>query len=201
MLFEWKPNWRKLIQFTIASFFTTYAVVATSSNVHARPFADPHEATQYNFHTAYIQGEGDVKGVKVAIQRQSNFITAKIRQIGFSGTINFELSANYWVFGPDNTSDKNAAFALSPVLTFPMARIFDTEILGEFGIGVSLLDDTKFAGKNVSTHYQFEDRLGLIAKLSAKDSINLRYLHYSNAGFKKPNPGLDFVSIGYSHLF
>ncbi|MGB0924833.1 MAG: acyloxyacyl hydrolase, partial [Pseudoalteromonas shioyasakiensis] len=27
------------------------------------------------------------------------------------------------------------------------------------------------------------------------------YLHYSNAGFKSPNPGLDFISLSYARRF
>ncbi|WP_431189796.1 acyloxyacyl hydrolase [Alteromonas gracilis] len=38
-------------------------------------------------------------------------------------------------------------------------------------------------GKDVSTHLQFEDRLGLIFPLGAEGNhhISVRYLHYSNA--------------------
>ncbi|MDP2635387.1 MULTISPECIES: acyloxyacyl hydrolase [unclassified Pseudoalteromonas] len=67
-------------------------------------------------------------------------------------------------------------------------------------MGFSLINDTSFAGKNVSTHYQFEGRLGIVAKAS-DFSNGLRYLHYSNAGFKRPNPGLDFISLSFAKRF
>ncbi|MBU2425870.1 MAG: acyloxyacyl hydrolase [Gammaproteobacteria bacterium] len=156
---------------------------------------------RHQLHLAYVQGEGDVQGLKVAVQKESPFFTRYLHDYGISGSVSFEMSANFWRFGPENDTDQNLVLAVSPVLTFPLGKVFENELLAEFGIGVSLLDDTRFAGKNVSTHYQFEDRLGLIYRLNNQDSLSLRYLHYSNAGFKKPNPGLDFIALGYSRAF
>lgn len=150
---------------------------------------------------AYVQGEGDVQGVKLAVQQEVPLLSALLARQQFNGTISFELSANFWRYGPQNQTDHNLVLAMSPVLTVPFFRLGSNELSLEFGIGVSLLNDTRFAGKDVSTHYQFEDRLGLIMQLSATDAVNLRYLHYSNAGFKKPNPGLDFIALGYSKAF
>lgn len=156
---------------------------------------------RHHLHLAYVQGEGDVQGIKLAVQRESDLFTQYLQDYGIAGAVSFEMSANFWRFVPQNETDQNVVLAFSPVLTFSVGHLFGKEVLAEFGIGVSLLDDTTFAGKNVSTHYQFEDRLGLIYRLSHEDSITLRYLHYSNAGFKKPNPGLDFISLGYSRAF
>lgn len=156
---------------------------------------------RHHLHLAYVQGEGDVQGIKLAVQRESDLFTEHLQDYGIAGAVSFEMSANFWRFGPKNETDQNVVLAFSPVFTFSVGRFFDKEVLAEFGIGFSLLDDTTFAGKNVSTHYQFEDRLGLIYRVSNKDSVTLRYLHYSNAGFKKPNPGLDFISLGYSRVF
>ena len=49
-------------------------------------------------------------------------------------------------------------------------------------IGVSLVEDTRFAGKDIGSHYQFEDRLGLVTDFgeNMNQSIALRYMHYSN---------------------
>lgn len=162
---------------------------------------DNNMQPRHQLHLAYVQGEGDVQGLKVAVQRESAFFTQYLHDYGFAGAVSFEMSANFWRFGPENDTDQNLVLAVSPVLTFSLGQVFENELLAEFGIGVSLLDDTTFAGKNVSTHYQFEDRLGLIYRLNNQDSISLRYLHYSNAGFKKPNPGLDFIALGYSRAF
>lgn len=145
----------------------------------------------------YLQGEGDVQGLKLAYQQQMPWL----HSISPKLTVLLEASANFWRYGPANSSDSNAVLAFSPVLRYPLGEQFGLRWDLEFGIGVSLLDDTRFAGKNVSTHYQFEDRLGLVAWFSPEQSVTLRYLHYSNAGFKKPNPGLDFISLSYAWYF
>jgi hypothetical protein len=145
----------------------------------------------------YLQGEGDVQGLKLAYQRHVGWLS----RLSPSLDMLFEASANFWRYGPANSSDSNAVLAVSPILRYPLGQAFDLQWDLEFGIGVSLLDDTRFAGKDVSTHYQFEDRLGLVSWLAPDRSLTLRYLHYSNAGFKRPNPGLDFVSLSYAWHF
>lgn len=175
-------------------------LAATQSTLAATSQLATTEARQ-QLHAAYVQGEGDVQGVKLAVQTESAWLTEYLSHYGINSTVSFEMSANFWQFGPDNETDQNLVVAFSPILTFPLGQVFHKPLLAEFGIGVSLLDDTTFAGKNVSTHYQFEDRLGLIYQLSREDALSLRYLHYSNAGFKTPNPGLDFIALGYSKAF
>ena len=176
-------------------------LVGLQNPLYAATPDDLGTEARHHLHLAYVQGEGDVQGIKLAIQRESDLFTQYLQDYGIAGAVSFEMSANFWRFGPQNEMDQNVVLAFSPVFTFSVGRLFDKEVLAEFGIGLSLLDDTTFAGKNVSTHYQFEDRLGLIYRVSNEDSITLRYLHYSNAGFKKPNPGLDFISLGYSRAF
>ncbi len=149
------------------------------------------------FAVDYLQGEGDVQGLKLAYQHQVDWLGALDPRL----SLLFETSANFWRYGPANSSDSNAVLAVSPVLRYPLGQALSLQWDVEFGIGVSLLDDTRFAGKDVSTHYQFEDRLGLVAWLAPDENLTLRYLHYSNAGFKRPNPGLDFVSLSYAWYF
>ena len=164
----------------------TFTVLSSQSHAKTQAFA-----------VDYLQGEGDVQGLKLAYQQQMPWL----HNISPKLTVLLEASANFWRYGPANSSDSNAVLAFSPILRYPLGEKFGMHWDLEFGVGVSLLDDTRFAGKNVSTHYQFEDRLGLVAWLSPEQSVTLRYLHYSNAGFKKPNPGLDFISLSYAWYF
>ncbi|MBC3767192.1 acyloxyacyl hydrolase [Neptunicella marina] len=147
----------------------------------------------------YIHGEGGVDGIKLAYQRHSDVLQR------FSPLLDlyFESSVNFWQYGDNNQHDTNFVLAISPVIQYEVSRWNHNPVLVEFGIGVSLLDDTQFAGKNVSTHYQFEDRLGIVYRFGQAQQyrVALRYLHYSNAGFKRPNPGLDFVSLSFSRHF
>ncbi|MFC4656015.1 acyloxyacyl hydrolase [Rheinheimera marina] len=159
--------------------------------------ASAHAENQQALAVDYLQGEGDVQGIKLAYQYRVTNPTWVPEQV----ELWLESSANFWRYGPHNSSDRNLVVAASPVLRWSLGRVWDLDWQGEFGIGVSFLDDTYFAGKNVSTHYQFEDRLGLMVWISDHESLSLRYLHYSNAGLKHPNPGLDFVSLSYGYYF
>jgi len=190
----WRQSWpMAFLVIMLMAGMSRPLLAATATELARQP--------RHQLHLAYVQGEGDVQGLKVAVQRESAFFTQYLQDHGIAATVSFEMSANFWRFGPENDTDHNLVVAFSPVLTYSLGKVFEKELLVEFGIGVSLLDDTTFAGKNVSTHYQFEDRLGLIYRLRNGDSVSLRYLHYSNAGFKKPNPGLDFIALGYSRAF
>ena len=161
------------------------------------PFSS--KAEQWSYSVDYIQGEGDVQGIKMAAQFHSDWL----RDYSEHLHLYFESSVNFWEYGEQNSHDTNFVLALSPVIWYPLGTVANKPLYVEFGIGVSFLSDTNFAGKDVSTHYQFEDRLGLVYPLDDEHShhVALRYFHYSNAGFKKPNPGLDFFSLSYLHYF
>lgn len=156
-------------------------------------------AEQWSYSVDYIQGEGDVQGIKLAAQLHTDWL----RDYSEHLHVYFESSVNFWEYGEQNSHDTNVVLALSPVVWYPVTTVANKPLFVEFGIGISLLSDTNFAGKDVSTHYQFEDRLGLVYPLDDEHShlVALRYFHYSNAGFKKPNPGLDFLSLSYLHYF
>ncbi|OCQ22173.1 hypothetical protein A7985_10315 [Pseudoalteromonas luteoviolacea] len=149
----------------------------------------------YGIH--YIHGEGDVRGIKLAYEYHAAEL---LPRDWHNLSLYFESSVNFWRFGDSGDYDQNLVLAMSPVFRYPIAMYHDRPLQVEFGIGVALLEDTQFAGKNVSTHYQFEDRVGLVYELG-QANVALRYIHYSNAGFKSPNPGLDFLSLSYSSKF
>ncbi|WP_462179726.1 acyloxyacyl hydrolase [Pseudoalteromonas gelatinilytica] len=156
-----------------------------------------YAASNHGYAIDYIQGEGDVKGLKMAYQYHIPNEMLPLQH----ARLYFESSFNIWEYGKHNKHQTNVVLAMSPVIQYPVFNVKSMPVYVEFGIGVSLLDDTHFAGKNVSTHYQFEDRLGLVADLGSGSTLALRYLHYSNAGFKSPNPGLDFISLSYARRF
>jgi len=143
-----------------------------------------------------IHGEGSVTGIKLAYQYNID----QPLDISWPMTVTMESSVNFWEYGEHNQHDSNVIIAMSPIFRFPVATAFQKQIELELGVGLSLMDDTKFAGKDVSTHYQFEDRIGFSTTFGDHDEyrLSLRYLHYSNAGLKKPNPGLDFISFSFS---
>lgn len=77
---------------------------------------------------------------------------------------------------------------VTPTLRYPITR----SLTLDGGVGVSVFDNTKYGNKDISTHFQFADHIGLT--YSTKTAVfGVRYVHASNAGIKKPNPGLDSV--------
>jgi lipid A 3-O-deacylase len=148
-----------------------------------------------------LKGEGDVTGVRLAYRPYHSTIT----DFPLVGDLNLylELSANKWRYGDPAEYDDNLAIAFSPVLTRQFTTVYGKALFWELGVGVSFLDKKRFAGKDLGSYYQFEDRLGLTLALdpAKKRSISLRYFHYSNGGLEKPNPGMDFINLSYAWRF
>ena len=149
----------------------------------------------------YLQGSDDIKGVRLAYRPFTHHLVSD-----WFGEISlyWEASVNVWEYGAQNTHSSNVAFALSPVLMKRIGTVADSyPVYLEAGIGASLVNDREFAGKDIGSHYQFEDRLGLVMSLDEDDSaqVSVRYMHYSNAGLNDDNPGLDFLSLSYIHHF
>jgi len=109
----------------------------------------------------------------------------------------FELSYNHWEY---NDQDINGV-ALSPVFVYYFgdeSNFIKPYIEG--GIGVTYIDEYHIADRNLSTNFQFEDRIGIGARIGFFD-ISARYMHYSNASIKGPNHGIDIWMVTTSIQF
>lgn len=118
--------------------------------------------------------------------------------------IYWEVSVNFWEFGESNQHETNYVVAISPVIGKTFYHLNGKyPVRWEFGIGVSLVEDTRFAGKDIGSHYQFEDRLGIAMDFGKQNSqsVALRYMHYSNGGLNSKNPGVDFLNLSYAYSF
>lgn len=74
----------------------------------------------------------------------------------------------------------------------------------EASIGVRLLSHTRVAPeRSLRTAFHFSDVLGTGVQWGPglRSTLGLRYQHLSNLGIKKPNPGMDFVLLYYTHRF
>ena len=149
----------------------------------------------------YLKGEGRVNGVRLGY-RPLEFHFTTLPLLG-DANMYVEASTNFWQYGQPSQYQTNVALALSPVLKKQFANWYDKPVFWEFGIGVSMLTKREFAGKDLGSHFQFEDRLGLLFGLDQKNSkmLAVRYMHYSNAGLSSRNPGMDFLNIAYSWRF
>ena len=74
----------------------------------------------------------------------------------------------------------------------------------EGAIGVRLLSKTRIhADHSMSTAFQFSDMIGAGYQWgeAGQHTVGLRVQHISNAGIKKPNPGINFTSAFYRYNF
>jgi lipid A 3-O-deacylase len=87
----------------------------------------------------------------------------------------------------------------------PMFRWQRDELRGwyaEGGVGVALL--SKLYDNNdaqLSTAFQFNDRLGIGYVFKQGWDVALRYEHFSNGGIKKPNSGVNFLVLKVARRF
>lgn len=109
-----------------------------------------------------------------------------------------EVGFNYWVGEKNNVH----TLSYSPVFKLVLNDYQNSEFQPyfDFGIGVALASDTTIDNRNLSTAFLFEDRISLGI---SKDNWDLyfRYLHYSNAGLKSPNEGIDICVLGVNYAF
>jgi len=111
------------------------------------------------------------------------------KKITLAGYI--ESSINVW----EGSTDTVFAVAISPVFRTTLFSVGQHQINLEAGIGVALISKIKIDDRDLSSSFQFEDRIGFQYKTNNMD-IHIRYMHYSNAGLSQPNNGIDIYIIG-----
>jgi hypothetical protein len=74
----------------------------------------------------------------------------------------------------------------------------------EAGLGLHLFSGRRIhAAKTFGSTYEFGSHLGAGVRFGPKRAFELgyRFQHYSNAGIKKPNPGINFNEIRFQYHF
>jgi len=96
------------------------------------------------------------------------------------------------------------AAALSPVFVYEFTpERWDVMPYIALGIGVSRISGTRIMGRDLSSHFQFEDRVGFGLRFGPTmgNNLALRYMHYSNGGLAQPNHGIDIVMLSIGSSF
>jgi len=143
------------------------------------------ESSGYGVSLGYGQSKDDIDIYRIGVKKDfvSQWFTSATGYV--SGY--FELSYNRW----KGSEDEINGAALSPVFVYYFDRGNQTvRPYIEGGIGLAYIDETKIQGRNMSTNFQFEDRIGVGVAIKSFD-LSFRYMHYSNASIKAPNDGID----------
>ncbi|HEY9063529.1 MAG TPA: acyloxyacyl hydrolase [Burkholderiaceae bacterium] len=80
----------------------------------------------------------------------------------------------------------------------------DSPWFAELGIGVNVLAPVFRDGdRQFSTAFNFGDHvaLGRLFGTASRQELSVRLQHFSNAGIKHPNPGINFIQLRYAIWF
>lgn len=109
----------------------------------------------------------------------------------------WDAGYTYWEGG-----DASGAHSLSfsPVFTYEFSGFTYTPYI-EAGIGIATFSKTRVGDQRMGSSFNFEDRIGLGLKLPSEQKVGIRAIHYSNAGIRQPNDGIESYSLFYSKGF
>lgn len=108
----------------------------------------------------------------------------------------WDLGYTYWD-GDKTASNHSLSFA--PVFVYEFAGQTVKPYI-EAGIGVAAFSSTELEDNRLGSSFQFEDRIGVGLRFAGQE-IGLRAIHYSNAGLKKPNDGVEAYTLHYRMNF
>ncbi len=110
----------------------------------------------------------------------------------------WNLAYTWWEAGRFGSDEHSLSF--SPVFVY----YFNAERWQPFieaGIGAAWFSSSRVGDRRMGSSGHFEDRFAVGVQLSERDSLRLRVIHYSNAGFKSPNQGINSWSLVYGRRF
>lgn len=126
----------------------------------------------------------------------------------FQGHLLGEVSAAFWHGNQGDFVHSNEKLTLvttGPLLRWQLVRTGFANIrpFFEMGIGLSWLSKREIGGRRISTHFQFEDRIGLGLRFGKGQpyELNYRLFHYSNASIKRPNSGVNIQMLTFAYWF
>ena len=164
--------------------------------VSAAQPGEPASADQGAWSVQFGQGEGDNR---LTVNRETapfwvhRFESSRIELVG-------EFGLSYW--WTNQQSDPGYKDSVWQISAIPMFRYWATQKLYvEAGIGATAFSSTRFHDKNLSTAFQFGDHIGAGYQLTNNTRVGLRLSHFSNGGIKRPNPGINNVSLNLAYTF
>jgi lipid A 3-O-deacylase len=109
----------------------------------------------------------------------------------------WDAAYTYW--DGDDFKD-NHSLSLAPVFVYEFAGD-SVKPYVEAGIGIAGFANTQIEGNKLGSSFNFEDRIGFGLRFAGGHDIGLRATHYSNAGIKEPNDGIETYTLTYRMPF
>ncbi|WP_342651411.1 acyloxyacyl hydrolase [Pseudomonas sp. REB1044] len=109
----------------------------------------------------------------------------------------WDADYTYWE-GGDYSGAHSLSF--SPVFTYEFGDSGYVPFI-EAGVGVAVFSKTDVGDQKLGSAFNFEDRIGFGVKLPGQQKVGIRATHYSNAGIKQPNDGIESYALFYSAAF
>jgi lipid A 3-O-deacylase len=108
-------------------------------------------------------------------------------------------SGAYTYWDGDKRSSNNS-LSFSPVLVYEFAGDRVKPYI-EAGIGVAVFAHDEIESRQLGSAFNFEDRFGFGLRFPGGHEVGIRAMHYSNAGIKKPNDGIESYALHYTMPF
>ncbi|MGZ5271850.1 MAG: acyloxyacyl hydrolase [Ramlibacter sp.] len=161
-------------------------------------------AQQRDTPAVFVQGGAGEDGVKAASVGLAWALPWHTLRLGREISTRVEVFASDWRTARIGGGHRS----LLQLGAVPMVRVRPQEGRSpwflEGGIGVSLLDrEFETPHRTFSTRLNFSYNVGLGRSFGpqGEQEVSLRWQHTSNAGIRKPNPGLDLLLVRYSARF
>lgn len=105
----------------------------------------------------------------------------------------------YWDAGVTRWQSESAtSLSVMPVFQLRFGQGGSVPFL-EAGIGAAWFSKTDFeeADRDLGSAFQFEDVIGAGLRFDSGSQVGIRAYHYSNAGIKEPNQGINKIALYY----
>lgn len=108
----------------------------------------------------------------------------------------WDTGYTYWEGGKRSSAAHSLSF--TPVFTYTFVNARWQPFI-EGGIGVAGFSKTRVGGRYLGAAFSFEERIGAGITLPNQGKLGARVMHYSNAGLKQPNDGIESYALFYQH--
>lgn len=169
----------------MSKLFSLAAVAALSMGAVASQAAD----------LTFAVGQSGESTMVYRVGVQCDFGTLRSYQ---SGRLTGYWDTGYTYWEGDETSSSHS-LSISPVFVYEFAGE-SVKPYVEGAIGLAAFSNTEVEDNDLGSSLQFEDRLGVGLRFAGQE-VGLRAVHYSNAGLKNPNDGVEAYTLHYRLSF